>query len=258
MDTTTAIAQLADYFSGREIFTLAWNNIATATPTLVGFVSAWILFELQEFRKQGFAGDAARQSLIEELKFLEVQLSLSVIKCANQSGIIDKGVKEFRWTFKEGFARSRTQGFTPEELSVLQIQAGHSDEQIATILRTGILRHEALAIELPISIITAVSTAPTSAKLSSIEIKRLLDVNWQMRMLTAEAHLMNEAFRLTFTVSDENQAIVRANHASSLKMYGRRAGYALDFVRAALSEIQTPTRRPSALFKSWRRSSGGV
>jgi hypothetical protein len=56
---------------------------------------------------------------------------------------------------------------------------------------------------------------------------------------------MNEFFRLTFTVSDEeNHKNVQQNNVNSLRAYGRRAALLLDRVRAALNELdrsRTPT-----------------
>jgi hypothetical protein len=60
-------------------------------------------------------------------------------------------------------------------------------------------------------------------------------------MLAAEARSLSDLLALTFTVSDEtNHAIVKTNHASTLRMYGRRANYLLKYVRAALKELETP------------------
>ena len=44
-----------------------------------------------------------RQSLIGELRWLESQLSMTVIKCAIQSDIIPDGIREYRC--KEGLER---------------------------------------------------------------------------------------------------------------------------------------------------------
>jgi hypothetical protein len=221
-----------------EILTHAWEIVSPAGQTIAGFVSAWAIFVLQAKRKEKAAAQAARESLIEELKWLEVQLAFAVIKCAYHSDIVDRGVKEFRWAFKEGFARVKLGDFKPEEIQIMQNEATHSDEQIAAIFNSGLIRHESQALELPTTVIDAVAGAPTSAKLSSIEIKRLLDVKWQVQMLNAEARNMTDSLRLTFTVTDEqNHQIVKLNHSASLRSYGRRAAHALDFARSALSEL---------------------
>jgi hypothetical protein len=58
-------------------------------------------------------------------------------------------------------------------------------------------------------------------------------------MLNSEARNMNALLQLTFTIPDEtNHEIVTKNHASCLSMYGLRASYTLDYVRAALSELE--------------------
>jgi hypothetical protein len=68
-------------------------GLATAGPTVLGFVAAWALFQLQERHKQSFAADSARQSLIAELKWLESMLNITVVKCALQSDIIARGIQ---------------------------------------------------------------------------------------------------------------------------------------------------------------------
>lgn len=62
------------------------SSLATVVGPILGFVSAWVLFELQEYRKQSAAVKLARQSIIAELKWLESILSFTVLKCAVQSG----------------------------------------------------------------------------------------------------------------------------------------------------------------------------
>ena len=87
----------------------------------------------------------------------------------------------------------------------------------------------------------SILATPTAAKLSADEIKRLIDVRWQVSMLALETRNMREFLFLTYTVSDEtNVEIVKSNHTNSLRWYGRRASYALSHVRVALTELQSP------------------
>jgi hypothetical protein len=116
-----------------------------------------------------------------------------------------------------------------------------SDEQIAAILKSGHFKQENQALELPLSVVNAVIGAPISAKLKPNEISSLIQVKWQAYMLANEARLVNEFIRLTFTVSDDdNHRTIVANHQAGIRMYGRRAAYLLDQVRAALKELEAP------------------
>jgi hypothetical protein len=168
-----------------EAFGILINSLAYAAGPIIGLISAWVLFVFQEDRKQSFAAETARQSLIEELKWLESMLNLTVIKCAIQSDILPRGIKEFRWWLKEGLTRNVLDeipaGISEEMDKILAA----SDEQIAPLLK--FFRQDDRALELPISIVNSVLAAPTSAKLSAEEIKKLLDVRWQAHMLSGHA-----------------------------------------------------------------------
>jgi hypothetical protein len=219
------------------------NSLAYAAGPIITFLSgtlsAWLLFVLQENRKQAFAAMSARQSLVSELRWLESQLSITVIKCAIQSDIIPDGVKEYRWFFKEGIERNVLDEIPAQILERRERLADYSDQQITTLLR--FFRRENRAIELPLTITNSVLATPTSAKLSAEEIKKLVDVRWQSAMLASEGRSMNDLLSLTFTLSDEvNHQIVVQNHKSALHMYGRRANYVLKYVRAALNELEMP------------------
>lgn len=213
------------------------NTISSGAGIFFGFLSAWGLFILQERHKQALAVQSTRQSLLGELKWLESHLSIIVIKCAIQSDIVPDGVKEMRWFLKEGFARNTLEELPPGTLENRDKTLALPDEEVAKLLR--FFKHESQAIEMPVTITNSILASPTTAKLSAEEIKKLIDVRWQVAMLTAEARNMNENLRLTFTVSDEeNHKIVKINHAKCLHMYGRRANYLLRYVRAALGELE--------------------
>ena len=149
------------------------------------------------------------------------------------------GVQEYRWFLKEGLKRNTLEEIPPEMLESRDKVLTYQDEEIAKLLP--FFRQEGHAVELPVTITNSILAAPTTAKLSDQEIKRLVDVRWQSTMLAYQARLMNELVRLTFTVIDEtNNRIIKENHASTLRWYGRRACSLLDRVRAALSELETP------------------
>jgi hypothetical protein len=214
-------------------------GLTIAAPTVLGFVAAWLLFQLQERHKQSFAADSARQSLIAELKWLESMLSIAVVKCAVQSDIIARGIQEYRWFLKEGLERISLEEIPSE---IFENRDKLKDDEITQLLP--FFHQEGHAIELPVTITSSILATPTTAKLSAEEIKKLIDVRWQATMLAYQVRLMNEYLRLTFTVIDgTNHQIVKKNHAASLHMYGRRACSVLDRVRAALTELEKPPTR---------------
>jgi hypothetical protein len=71
-----------------EALNFLFTILSNAAGIMFGFLSAWGLFVLQENRKQSFAVQSARQSLIAELKWLESNLSMTVLRCAVQSDIV--------------------------------------------------------------------------------------------------------------------------------------------------------------------------
>jgi hypothetical protein len=146
--------------SNSEAFGILINSLAYAAGPIIAFVSVWVLFVFQEDRKQSFARQAVRQSLIGELRWLESQLSMTVIKCAIQSDIIPDGIQEYRWFFKEGIERNVLEEIPADILEWRKRGAEYSDEQITTMLR--FFRHESRAIELPLAITNSVLAAPTS------------------------------------------------------------------------------------------------
>jgi hypothetical protein len=100
-----------------EAFTVLTNSLAPAVGpllgSLLGFLSGWGLFVLQENRKQAKAAVSTRESLTAELKWLESLLSITTIKCAVQSGMIDRGIEEYRWIMKHA-ERNTLQEISPE------------------------------------------------------------------------------------------------------------------------------------------------
>lgn len=212
-------------------------TLESAGPIL-GFISAFILFEVQQWGTRRRTAKFARQSLIAELKLLESLLSIIVLKCGVQSDIVPQAAREMRWLLDEGFERNLTDdlpaGVLGDKEKILKL----SDRDLERFVQS--FRHGNLAAELPIPVINSILAAPTSPTLSANEIKALIDVRWQSSLLHAETQVLNESMRLMFSVSDpENYKIARQNHLGSLRAYGRRASHMLTQVRLALKEIQS-------------------
>jgi hypothetical protein len=175
---------------------------------------------------------------LAELKWLESYLNIVTIKCAVQSDIIDRGVKEYRWFLKHGMERNTLQELSPQFFENRDNILASTDQELAKCLSL-LPQQENRASEAPLSITNAVLSAPTSAKLSPAELKKLIDVRWQSTLLNSEARNTNEWLRLTFTVTgDTNHPRVKENHEGCLRMYGLRASCTLDYVRTALSELE--------------------
>jgi hypothetical protein len=150
---------------------------------------------------------------------------------------VQDGIQELRWIARAGLERDLPAELPSDYLAHQESIARSSDTEIRPMLN--FFRQENQAIELPLTITNSILATPTSAKLSPEEIKKLVDVRWQLSMLTHEGHSLNELLHLTFTVSDEtNFNIVKSNHAGTLRMYGRRANFLLKYVRTALKDLE--------------------
>lgn len=221
----------------QEALAFLISNLANAVGPILGFLSALLLFEVQEWRKKRVAVELTRQSLISELNWLESVLSMTVVKCANQSGILNDGVKEFRWSLKESFDRHVLEEMPAEQRQSREKMLALSDEELVPYIK--LFHQENAAVALPITVISSVLAAPISGNLSSAEITKLIDIQWQSTMLARQAENMNECLRLSFTVTEEpNHDIIKQNHLSALRWYGLRARYMLAYVRTAMNEIR--------------------
>ena len=225
------------------VFTVLISSLAPAVGpllgALLGFLSGWGLFVLQENRKQTKAAEATRQSLIGELKWLESYLNVTIMKCAIRFNIIDRRVKEAaRWYMKHGLEFNALDQIPPSILEERdKLLASGSDDELVTWL-SSLPQQENRASEAPLTTTNAILSAPFSARLEPSQLRKLIDVKWQSTLLNAEARNANEWLRLTFTVTGEtNYPRVKENHEGCLRTYGLRASYALDYVRAALSEL---------------------
>lgn len=141
-----------------------------------------------------------------------------------------------RWFLKEGVERNSLEALPAGILDNIDETLQRSDQDLEPLVRC--FKHGNLASELPMPIVNSVLGAPMSAKLTADEVKSLIDVRWQSLLLDAETRMLNEFFRLTFSVSVENHEVVIQNHIGSLRAYGRRASHMLSYVRLSLKVFQ--------------------
>jgi hypothetical protein len=204
-----------------SVIVAVWTAISPSMETIAGFESGYLLFVLQERHKEKIATKAARQSVFEELRSLELLLSIAVMKGAHNSSKIVSGMidNEVKWLATVGIERSSVQPFTPEQVKNIQQIASQPRDFIIAFLATQKIENQPL--ELPTGLTNSTITGPTAGKLSPNEVRCLLEVTWQIHILNTEARRMCELFRMSFTVTDEeNNMIVNDNHAHTMSMYG--------------------------------------
>jgi hypothetical protein len=170
-------------------------------PLLLGFASAWGMFELTERRKARRAQQEIRRALRAELENAEVLVSVFVAKharyCSNEADVAF-AANEIRWFY--GVGRERMvqldvlPGAVPEPENIIAL----SDDQIVE-LYSGTQETIGTKIVLP------VLEGAVSGKLSGLkseEISALSMVRLQAYLLNQAVDLMKDAFQLTFTITD--------------------------------------------------------
>jgi hypothetical protein len=93
----------------------AWTTLASTgvLGPLLGFVIAYLTFELTERRKRWIAGNSFRRAVAEELKYAEVLLSTTAFKYANTAKTprdVERMAREARWFWQEGREKAKEMG----------------------------------------------------------------------------------------------------------------------------------------------------
>jgi hypothetical protein len=216
-------------------------NWEKALGPVIGFVTAWVLFELTERRKVRLAQQALRKGLLAELRHAEVLLSTIVGKysyTADTPEDIASFAKEIRWFAKEGKQRAMQWGlasapYSPEGQVAFETA---SDAQIIQVFKeVGIKETSGNTLVLPV--VDAVLSGRTPG-FSEIEIQAVSVVRWQAHLLAEDAAWMKEFLRLSYTITDaKNHEIVSMNHSRRASSYGRRAITLLASVRSAIKAL---------------------
>jgi hypothetical protein len=206
--------------------------IPVAGP-IAGFLAAWIVFELTEWRRREIQKQALRRALRAELETVEYLLSMMVAKFSAPDDSAT-AVREVRWLLTVGRERGRLLLEMPQELAERLLD--RSDDEMAEVLRRIGWHQENRGVPILLPTVEAALTSPV-AGLSGGEIKALFWLKWQAHLLQDTAQTMKEALDHTFTIEDDvNHALMVENHEAAKRWYRKRAEIMLDAVRGALAE----------------------
>ncbi len=213
---------------------LKWENVSL----LVGFITAWLLFELTAWRKIRLARRELCRALVAELENAEVLVSSFVGKyarlCKGEEDVAYVA-SEIRWFIDVGRQRFKDLGILSDHVPVPPEFRSLSDNQLIS-LHSSI--QETIGNKLIMPVVEQALAGQTLGFRAS-QIQALSMVRWQTYLLEQDAESMKEMFRLTFTVTDEQVLEnVVANHDNRTESYARRARTLLRAIRATLQLIR--------------------
>lgn len=220
---------------------------------VLGFITAWVLFELTEWRRRRLDRRELRRALVAELKNVEVLLSTIVGKYAYLATTpedVSRTASTIRWFLKTGRQRASDTGVSVADLpiSALTNFENLTDDQIVQAFAL-VGKRETVGTKLILPVVDAVFAGRIPG-FKHQEIQKLSTVKWQAHLLEQDADWTREFLRITFTVTDpRNHEIAEENHDRRLRSYAARAWTLLGCVRSALTELE---RRP--WYMKWRQS----
>jgi len=207
---------------------------------VIGFVMAWVLFELTEFRRSWVRASNVRRSFVAEMKSVERVLSATVFSLSMAIGKPDRAVIEMRWLVGQKEALDMLGEAPPDLLE-------KSDQEIATVLKMLQPKTPKDVPEIPVPILSSVLSAQGFG-FTSEEIQILCEANRYIHGLGHHARSMRENIRLTFTVTDEtNHEIVQENYLKSVHSCHLCAVEGLSHVRKAIKTVTPSPPVPSIL-----------
>ena len=209
---------------------LKWENVSL----LVGFITAWLLFELTAWRKIRLAQRELRRALMAEIEIAEVLVSVIIGKyarlCKDEEDVAFVA-SEIRWYTDVGRQRFEGLGILSDLPPGLPEIRSLSDNQLISLFSS---IKETIGGKIIMPIVEHALAGQTLGFRAS-QIRALSMVRWQTYLLEQEAESMKELYRLTFTVTDEqNHETVVANHVNRTESYAHRARTLLRAIRAAL------------------------
>ena len=209
---------------------LKWGDVSL----LVGFITAWLLFEVTERRRIGLAQREQRRALLAELENAEVLVSVIVGKyarlCKSEEDVASVA-SEIRWYQDVGRKRFADLGILSDLPPIPPEFRSLSDNQIISLF-SSITETIGNKIIMPV---VERALAGQTLGFGATQIQALSMLRWQTYLLEQEAESMHEMLRLTFTVTDaQNHIIVVANHHKRTESYARRARTLLRAIRATL------------------------
>ena len=214
-----------------------WQDISLVVGPLVGFASAWLLFEVTERRRVRLTQRELRQALIVELEHVEVLVSSIVGKYAHRAqkpAEVALVANEIRWFVNVGRERMADVGVL-SDLPPTPADFAHLDDATLVAVFAQVAAQETVGNKIILPVVEAALGGRTSG-FNARQIQALSTIRWQAYLLDQDAEWMGEFLRLTFTVTDEgNHALVVANHEQRTDSYARRARTLLRSIRAGLA-----------------------
>lgn len=211
------------------------NSLASETaPMLVGFISAWLLFEVTERRRARASQRELRGALVADLENAEALTSSIVFKyawiCQSKEDVAAVA-REIRWFLDAGRERMQDVGIVADRPPISSEFKSLSDDQLVAVFSS---TKETVGTKIIIPVLERALAGQTLG-FHGNQIQVLSMVRWQMYLLEQDAESMKEMFRLTFTVTDEsNHKIVLENHNQRSMAYAYRAQTLLRAIRTAL------------------------
>src|SRR5260370_3329022 len=206
---------------------------------IIGFLFAWGVFELTEYRRRKRAQAGVRRALVAELGQAELVLSVIVFNRAIGTDRVADAVQELRWILQLGTERILRAGvldLTTEELEAMRHLQGQSDQGTAEILRTLSPGQRARPlVELPVPVLDSVLANPP-AGFGRIEEQALRDLRWQVHSLASDARAAGAWLPPPFITMDRSGDHPRAvsNLDGIRESYRRHAIVAVRMTRVAL------------------------
>ncbi len=213
---------------------LKWGDVSL----LVGFITAWLLFEVTERRRIRLAQRELRRAILAELENAEVVVSVFVAKYARlcKSEADEAFVAgEIRWYVDVGRHRFEDLGIISDLPPIPPEFRSLSDHQLISFYSS---TEETIGNTIIMPIVERALAGQTLG-FGAIQIQALSMVRWQTHLLEQDVESMKEMLRLTFTVTDEqNHKTVVENHHRCTESYALRARTLLRAIRAALQLLR--------------------
>jgi hypothetical protein len=205
-----------------------------AISLLAGFAIAWLLFEVTEWRRVGFARRELRRALLAEMETAEVLVSTIIGKYArlcHDAADVAYVASEIRWFQTVGRQRMQDVGIVSDLPAIPTGYAGLSDDHLIKLYSS---TTETIGTKIILPVVERALAGQTLG-LGVDELRALGMVRWQAYLLGQDADSMKEMFALSFAVIKEEQhKIVVANHDGRTSAYAHRARTLLRAIRAAL------------------------
>jgi hypothetical protein len=205
---------------------LQWTAVTwLLASTVVGFASAAVMFEVQEWLRRRRHSRKLRAALRGELERLDHVLT-SVVYLRGPGEPTATHVKEARRFLAAEQWSTKTLGDPPPDDALAQAL------QLAT--RQGYTQSQTLTAP----VLAAVLAAPPQGWDAEL-LRQLSWLAWQIHQLNDTAEDMRYWLRATTTVPAEHAAVAHENHAKCVRGHHEQAGTVLEAVRAALACIKS-------------------